>query len=174
VVGTSGSGKTTLAHQLALRLGLNHVDLDALHWEPNWTPAPRHVFRERTDRALSGDDWTIDGNYSAVRDLVWSRADMVVWLDYALPVILWRVVRRTIQRSVTREELWNGNRERFREAFLSHDSIILWALRTYRRRRREYLVLFSEPEHAHLSIVQLRSPRAARLWLAGLPATGDK
>jgi adenylate kinase family enzyme len=132
------------------------------------------VFRERTAKALGGDDWTTDGNYSAVRDIVWSRADTVVWLDYALPVILWRVVRRTIQRSVTREELWNENRERLREAFLSRDSIILWTLSTYRRRRREYPILFSKPEHAHLSIVQLRSPRAARLWLASLPATDDE
>jgi len=174
VVGTSGSGKTTLAHQLAERLGIPHVELDALHWGPNWTPAPRHVFRECTAQALTREAWTTDGNYSAVRDIVWSRADTVVWLDYALPVILWRVAWRTIRRFVTREELWNKNRERFRDAFLSHDSIILWAARTYHRRRREYPVLFSEPEYAHLSIVQLRSPRAARLWLANLPATDNE
>jgi adenylate kinase family enzyme len=174
VVGTSGSGKTTLAHQLAQRLGIPHVELDALHWGPNWTPAPRQVFRECTAQALTRDAWTTDGNYSAVRDIVWSRADTVVWLDYALPVILWRVARRTIRRFVMREELWNKNHERFRDAFLSYDSIILWAVRTYRRRRREYPVLFSEPEYAHLSIVQLRSPRAARLWLANLPATDNK
>jgi adenylate kinase family enzyme len=171
VVGTSGSGKTTLAHQLAQRLGIPHVELDALHWGPNWTAAPRQVFRECTEQALDREAWTTDGNYSAVRDIAWSRADTVVWLDYALPVILWRVSRRTIRRFVTREELWNMNRERFRDAFLSYDSIILWVVRTYRRRRREYPVLFSEPEYAHLSIVQLRSPRAARLWLASLPAT---
>jgi adenylate kinase family enzyme len=174
VVGTSGSGKTTLAHQLAQRLGIPHVELDALHWGPNWTPAPRHLFRECTAQALTREAWTTDGNYSAVRDIVWSRADTVVWLDYSLPVILWRVARRTIRRFVTREELWNKNRERFRDAFLSHDSIILWAARTYHRRRREYPVLFSEPEYAHLSIVQLRSPRAARLWLANLPATANE
>jgi adenylate kinase family enzyme len=174
VVGTSGSGKTTLAYKLAQRLGIPHVELDALHWGPDWTPAPRHVFRECTTQALAIDAWTTDGNYSAVRDIVWSRADMVVWLDYALPVILWRVTQRTIRRFVTREELWNKNRERFRDAFLSYDSIILWAVRTYRRRRREYPVLFSEPEYAHLSIVQLRSPRAARQWLASLPASNDE
>jgi hypothetical protein len=132
------------------------------------------VFRECAAQALAREAWTTDGNYSTVRDIVWSRADTVVWLDYTLPVILWRVVRRTIRRFATREELWNKNRERFRDAFLSYDSIILWAVRTYRRRRREYPVLFSEPEYAHLSIVQLRSPSAARLWLASLPATDNE
>lgn len=86
-------------------------------------------------------------------------------------MILWRVTRRTMRQFVTREKLWNENRERFREVFLSYDSIILWALRTYRRRRREYPVLFGKPEYAHLSIVQLHSPHATRLWLVDLPAT---
>jgi hypothetical protein len=64
-----------------------------------------------------------------------------------------------------REELWNGNRETWREAFFSRDSIILWALRTYHRRRKEYPVLFSQPQYAHLSVEHLRAPHAARDWL---------
>jgi hypothetical protein len=141
------------------------VELDALHWGPNWTEVENSIFRELTAQALSGDAWTTDGNYSAVRDIVWGRADTVVWLDYSLPVILGRVTWRTIRRSLTGEELWSGNRERFRNSFLSRESIIWWALRTYRRRRREYPMLFSQPQHAHLEIVRLRSPRAARKWL---------
>ena len=58
VVGTTGSGKTTTARWISQRLGLPHVELDALHWDPDWTPAPPDVFRERTARALSGDIWT--------------------------------------------------------------------------------------------------------------------
>ena len=165
VVGTSGSGKTTLAYRLAQRLGIPHVELDALHWGPDWTPAPREVFRERIAQALSGDAWTTDGNYSAVRDIIWSRTDTIVWLDYALPVIMGRVMWRTFRRIVMREELWSRNRERLWGAVFSRDSIIWYALRTYRRRRREYHVLFSKPEHAHLDIVHLRSPRAAGEWL---------
>jgi adenylate kinase family enzyme len=90
VVGTSGSGKTTLARRLAQRLGVPHVELDALHWEADWTPVQREVFRERVSRVLDGDAWTTDGNYSAVRDIVWGRADTVVWLDYALGVVMER------------------------------------------------------------------------------------
>ncbi|MCK4314185.1 MAG: adenylate kinase [Anaerolineae bacterium] len=141
VVGTSGSGKTTTAGQIAQRLGITHVELDAIHWEPDWTMAPLDVFRERTAQALSGDVWVVDGNYSKVRDIVWSRADTVVWLDYTLPVIMWQLVRRTLRRSLTREELWGGNRESLRMALFSRESILLWALQTYRRRRREYPIL---------------------------------
>ena len=169
VVGTSGSGKTTLAHGLAQRLGLAHVELDSLHWGPDWTPAPRELFRERVTQALSGEAWTTDGNYSSVRDIIWRRADTIVWLDYALPVVMGRVTWRTIRRCALREELWNGNRERFQEAFLGRESIIWWALSTYRRRKRQYPVLFRQPEHAHLRVVHLTSPRKARQWLESLP-----
>jgi adenylate kinase family enzyme len=173
VVGTSGSGKTTMAYRLAQRLGVPHVELDALHWGPDWTPAPREIFRERVERALSGGAWTIDGNYSAVRDITWSRADTVVWLDYPLPVVMGRVTWRTLRRTVMREELWNANRERLPVAMFSSDSIIWWALRTYRRRKREYPALFSQPAHAHLSVVRLPSPRAAQAWLESLPVALD-
>jgi adenylate kinase family enzyme len=168
VVGTTGSGKTTLAQQLARRLAIPHVELDALHWDPYWTPVPPEVFRERTALALNGEAWVVDGNYSAVRDVVWSRADTLVWLDYPLPVILWRLFWRTLRRVVTREELWNENRERFLAQFFSRDSLFLWVLRSYPRRRREYPALLDQPAYAHLAVVRLHSPRAARAWLAGL------
>jgi len=165
VVGTSGSGKTTMARRLAEGLGLPHVELDALHWGPGWTLPPVEDFRRRTAEALAGEAWSTDGNYSRVRDIVWSRADTVVWLDYALPVVLWRVISRTVLRIVRREELWSGNRESFRGTFLSRDSIILWSIQSYRRRRKEYPILFGRPEYGHLRVVHLRSVRQARRWL---------
>jgi adenylate kinase family enzyme len=168
VVGTTGSGKTTMARDVAGRLGVPHVELDALNWGPNWAEASREDFRERTVQALHTDAWTVDGNYSKVRDIVWSRADTVVWLDYALPVIMWRLVRRTFKRVTTRQELWGGNRETIKSALFDKDAIIWWALRTYRRRRREYPILLSQPEHAHLAVAHLRSPRMAEQWLRGL------
>lgn len=169
VVGTSGSGKTTLAHRLSERLGVPHIELDALHWEPHWTPAAPEVFRARTAQALSGPAWVTDGNYSKVRDVVWGRANTLVWLDYPLPVIMGRIVWRTLRRVVTREELWNQNREDFVGTFFRRDSILLWALQTYRRRRREYPELLARPEYAHLRVVHLHSLRQARRWLKSLP-----
>jgi len=170
VVGTSGSGKTTVASQIARRLGIAHVELDALHWGPGWTEAPLDVFRERVAQALACDGWAVDGNYSKVRDFIWSRADTVVWLDYALPVIMGQLVGRTLRRIVTREELWGGNRESLSKSLFSRESILLWALQTYRRRREEYSDLLSRSEYVHLAVVHLRSPQDTRAWLSNLTA----
>jgi hypothetical protein len=119
-------------------------------------------------QALGGDAWVVDGNYSKVRDIVWSRVDTVVWLDFALPVIMGRLLWRTLRRVFSREELWSGNRERFLAQFFSRDSLFLWALRTYWRRRREYPELLERSEHAHLRVVHLRSPGEEQAWLARL------
>ncbi|MGH2481898.1 MAG: hypothetical protein ACRDHW_19775, partial [Ktedonobacteraceae bacterium] len=111
IVGTAGSGKTTLARQLGTLLDIPAIELDALHWEANWTPAALPALRERVDMALSGAALVVDGNYSSVRDLTWGRADTVIWLDYNLWVVMTRVVWRTFSRIIARQELWNGNRE---------------------------------------------------------------
>jgi adenylate kinase family enzyme len=138
VIGSTGSGKTTMARMLAERLDLPRVELDALHWGPNWTEEPDDLFRERTDLALRGDAWVVDGNYTVVRDIVWPRADTVVWLDYGLPVIMWRLTRRLFRRAVLKEEIWHGNTESLRTHFMTKDSLYVWALQTYRPRRRKY------------------------------------
>jgi adenylate kinase family enzyme len=166
VVGTSGSGKTDLARRLAGQLGCPHIELDALHWQPNWTEAPLDEFRDSVRHAVEIDAWVVDGNYSVVRDIVWSRADTVVWLDYPLPVILWRLLRRTVRRMVTRQELWSGNREDLRTTLFSRDSILLWTLRTYRKNRRTYGAVSQDPAKAHLTVVRLGSPRACAAWLS--------
>jgi adenylate kinase family enzyme len=165
VVGTSSSGKSTLAIALAERLGTPYVELDALHWEPNWSEAPNAVMRERVRSAISAEAWVVDGNYSAVRDLIWERADTVVWLDLPLPTILARYARRTVRRLRTRQELWSGNRENLRK-LLGRDSLLWWILGTYRRRRRDYPVLLAA--HPHITAIRLRSPREATAWLAGV------
>lgn len=167
VVGTSGSGKTTLAQRLSRQLDLPHVELDALYWRPNWTEPQRDVFRQQVAEALNKPRWVVDGNYSTVRDIVWGRADTVVWLDYPLSLILWQITRRTVRRAARQQELWQGNREDWRRMF-SRESIIVWAVQTYRRRRRQYQTLFADPAHAHLLKVRLLSPRHTENWLATL------
>ncbi len=166
VVGSTGSGKTTLARELAHLHGVAHVELDALNWDPNWTQAPAEVFRQRVAAALEGrEGWVVDGNYSRARDLVWPRATHIVWLDFPLRIVLWRLFWRTLRRWWRQEELWNGNRERFSDNFLSKDSLFLWAIQTHRRRRREFPALFQAPEHEHIHVVRLRSPAETTAWL---------
>ena len=81
VVGSSGSGKSTVAARLAEQLGVPHTELDAINHQPNWTPLPHEEFRRRVTEITAGAQWVVDGNYSTVRDIVWDRADTVVWLD---------------------------------------------------------------------------------------------
>jgi adenylate kinase family enzyme len=173
VVGTSGAGKTTVARALSERLGVPHIELDALHWTPGWTETPTDVFRARVSRALEPAAWVVDGNYAKARDLIWPLADTIVWLDYSLPTVLWQVIVRTIRRMIAREELWHGNREQLRMAF-GRDSIVLWALRTHRKNRQEYLAALGAQERGHLSVVRLPSPRSARAWLRSIARGGAR
>src|SRR5512141_634729 len=95
IIGTTSTGKSTLAEQLAKRLDLRCIDLDALHWEPNWQGAPLDVFLARVIEATSSGRWVVAGNYSSVRDLLWSPAEVVIWLNYSLPLIFGRLWNRT-------------------------------------------------------------------------------
>lgn len=167
IVGTSGSGKTTLARQIAEWLDIPHVELDALFWQPGWGSAEEAVFRARVTEALAGDAWAVDGNYYTKHDIVWARADTIVWLDYSFPLVFSRITRRTARRLIARTELWNGNRERWGSVF-SRDSIILWAVTTWGSNRRRYREQFEQPEYTHLRFIRLRSPRATTTWLRGL------
>lgn len=168
MVGTSGSGKTTVGRAIADRLGIPFVELDALAWLPGWTNRPLAELRELVEERTRGPSWVVDGNYSKVRDLVWGRADTVVWLDYPFRRVFGQLLHRTVRRALRREELWNGNRESLRMSFFSRESILLWAIRTYRRRKRQYPELLARPEHGRLTVIRLRSAAATRRWLDGL------
>ena len=173
MIGTSGSGKTTLAAELANRLGAPHVELDAYHHGQNWIPTPDDVLRRNISDTLSGDKWVADGNYSAVRDIVWTRATALVWLDYPFPVVFWRLFRRTMVRGITGAKLWNGNREILWRHFLTKDSLFLWAFQTHWRRRKVVPEALAAPEHSHLVVLRFRSPRAADIWLNSIPNRGE-
>ncbi|MGD0463588.1 MAG: AAA family ATPase [Tepidisphaeraceae bacterium] len=173
VVGSSGSGKSTLARALVQRLGVPHVELDALHWGPNWTPTPMEILRPRVEAALAGEGWTVCGNYLTLRQTVWSRADTIIWLDYPMSLVVWWVLRRTVRRCFTREPLWSNNVESWRLSFFDRESIILWTLRTWRKNRRAYPELFRSPDYRHLRKYRFVSPMQTRRWLDSVPEIGS-
>jgi adenylate kinase family enzyme len=165
VMGTTCSGKTTLARALADRLELPYIELDALYWGPDWSEPEPEEFRSRVEPFVRGDAWVLDGNYtSKLGDLVLERADTLVWLDLPLPRILWRTLSRTIHRITSGAELWSRNRETWRTAFLTRNSLFVWALRTHWRFRRK-LPQRVASDFAQLRLVRLRTPAQARQWL---------
>lgn len=166
IVGTTGAGKTTLGERLSALLDIPFIDLDVLGWEANWTQPPPEVMNARVSVELSGDRWITAGNYSRVRPIVWGMADTLIWLDYPLRVIFSRLFRRTVRRVVGREELWGGNRESFREQFMSRDSLFYDAATTHNRRRAEFPVDLAKPAYAHLPLLRFRKPEETERWLA--------
>lgn len=170
VVGTSGSGKTTFGRAVAHRLGVPFRELDEVFWGPDWQQKEpeegRAVLREFL--AASPDGWVLDGNWRSVRAGLADDADLVLWLDYPRRVVMPRVVRRTIARGVLRRELWHGNREDLRTLLRRdpEENIVLWAWTSHAPNREQ---LAHDAAHGPVPVVRLRTPAAARRWLAALP-----
>ncbi|MEZ5171918.1 MAG: shikimate kinase [Acidimicrobiia bacterium] len=159
VVGVPGSGKTTVGRRLAGSLDAPFVELDAIFHQPDWGELPAEEFRRRALEAMTPDRWVVDGNYPAVQDLVWARADTVVWLDLPRPVVMWRIIRRTTRRVVTRERLWAGNRESLADHLRMdpNRSLIRWAWIKHGEYQVQYGAAMRSPENAHIEFIRLRS-----------------
>lgn len=174
VVGTSGSGKTTFARELARRLRLPYIEMDALYWKPGWREPSDPEFMAKVEQVTAQSRWVLDGNYSRTQPIKWKRVEQVIWLDLPFLTTVLRVTARTVRRSFTREELWpgTGNRESLAEAFFSRKSIIGWSIRQHGRNRARYPALMAAPEYAHVSFVRLRSGGEARRFLEVTTSSG--
>lgn len=163
----SGSGKSTVGRRIAERIGAPYVELDALHHGPNWTEASADELQARVRPLVAEDRWVIDGSYRRkLGDLVVERADTVVWLDLPIRIWLRRLARRTFTRMLTREELWNGNRERLSFLFTERPNIFGWAWQRHFQHRRELPEWIAS--HPQTTLVRLRTPREVRRWLETL------
>jgi adenylate kinase family enzyme len=164
VRGASGVGKTTFAEELADRLGVPFIELDALHHGPNWSEPTIEEFRARVCAVMENapEGWVIDGSYdSKLGDTVVASADVIVWLDLPLGITMRRLWRRTLHRIRHDVELWNGNRETWRDQFASRESLFYWTIRAHRRHRREWPQRFRNDPR----LVRLRSDAEVRRWL---------
>jgi adenylate kinase family enzyme len=164
VIGNSGCGKTTLGRNLAFMLGCPFHELDDLHWGPEWTPRPTEELRARVGATVNEPAWVIDGNYAQqVRDLVWPRTQLVVWLDFSLARCVWQLLKRTARRSAHKERLWSaGNTENLRETVFSRDSLLLWAIKDHGPRRRDNFRCLSLPNAPDYH--RICSPAERDLW----------
>jgi adenylate kinase family enzyme len=167
VVGTSGSGKTTLARELAAILDVPYLELDGVNHQPNWEPLPTDEFRRIVAAKAAEEGWVIDGGYSTVQPLVWARADTVAWLDLPKRTVMRQIIWRSLRRVAGRQELWNGNRERWRNFFSwnPEQSVISWAWHTHAAVRARYAAAAADPATAHLRFIRLASHRDAVRFL---------
>ena len=167
IIGTTGSGKTTFAVALAEKLGYPCVQMDQLFWKPNWQEPSDKEFFPKLTKALAGEHWVLDGNYSRANTIKWERADTVIWLDLGYLRTLLRLLRRTVWRAYTRQELWpgTGNKESFSKSFMSGDSILAWFFRSYRKNKSRYSDLMQSSDYEHIEMIRLQSPNEMQIFL---------
>ncbi|MBO0729539.1 MAG: hypothetical protein J2P57_09785 [Acidimicrobiaceae bacterium] len=175
VVGTSGSGKSWMARELAARLGLPLLELDAIRHQKDWEPLPDAEFVEQVSSFVCQDCWIVDGNYFSLvtEPVVWPAADTVILVDPGRVVVMRQVVWRTLKRWLLRQELWNGNREKLRDVLHwdPYRSIIRWAWTSYRPNRERFEAAMADPRWKHLTFTRLRSAAEIRHFLEGVEAS---
>ncbi|MEV0620202.1 hypothetical protein AB0I81_43255 [Nonomuraea sp. NPDC050404] len=142
---------------MAARLGVPWLELDSIFHMRGWTPRPREEFRAEVDRFTAADGWVVDGNYSGVRDLVWARADTVVYFDLPRHTVMRRLLARTLRRMATGAELWNGNKESFRFLLDKDESILRYAWTKHASFSEEYARAAADPANGHLRFVRVAS-----------------
>jgi adenylate kinase family enzyme len=184
IIGSSGSGKSTLARLVGAELGAPVVELDAINWQAGWRDLVSDdpdEFVRRVDAAIAGEAWVTDGNYRLAMERIFRRMTDLVWLDYSRAVVMNRVIRRSVVRAASGQELWagTGNREEW-SRWLEKGHPIRWAWDTYDRRRAQYTAMFADPTLAHVRKHRLYRPadtaslvESLKQEKALLPAKGE-
>lgn len=172
VVGTSGSGKTTIGREIANALDVPHLEMDSVMHVGDWNATPDAEFQRILAEFAEQERWVMDGNYTShgAREAVWPRVDAVVWLDLPRRVVMSRVVRRTLKRTLTREELWHGIREPLSNLYKTdpYENIILWAWTRYDHIRDKYETAMSEGSWDHATVHRLRTNAEANRFVRSL------
>ncbi|MGI9586248.1 MAG: hypothetical protein ACR2N7_11730 [Acidimicrobiia bacterium] len=175
VVGVSGSGKTTTAKAIASRLEVPHLELDSVFHLANWEPRDSETFQAIVSEFVAQDEWVVDGNYAAqgILDIVWERADTVVWLDLPRRKVMRQMISRSLRRAFTAEELWNGNTEPSRNLLRwdPEDNIVRWAWTQYKPLKERYTVRTHDPQWGHCDIVRMQSAMQISNYVSGLQSS---
>ncbi|HCH0719310.1 TPA: adenylate kinase [Vibrio parahaemolyticus] len=169
VIGSSGSGKSTFAKALAQKLDVTHIEMDKLFWKAGWRESTDHEFFSNLKMALTQSEWVLDGNYSRTESIKWQDVDTIIWLDYSRTVTFYRAIKRALTRIYTKQEVWEGtgNRESLYR-LLTKDSIVLWSIKNYAKRRQKYLQLKRELSGSPIQFVHLTNPKKAQAYLEKL------
>ena len=168
ITGTTCTGKTTLGRKLSRELSIKQIDLDELHFLPNWVEKKNAVFIDDVHRELENlDEWIVTGSYQTLlKDTVWQSASTIIWLDYPLNLILRRYFIRTYRRVFLKEKCCGENYETLSKTF-SRESLFFWIFKTFWHRKRrmknwmntlfsdkDWIVLKKPKEEEKLKIVK--------------------
>lgn len=165
IIGTSGSGKSTFSRELANKLNLPYLEMDAIYWKDDWKFTSDEELMENVRIATEGERWLLDGNYNRTQPIKWKNVQTIIWLDYPFRLVFYRVLKRSIARLFDRKTLWGtNNRESFRKSFLSKDSIIVWMWTSYPNMKERYSRLF-EKNTKEWQLIRLTSPLEAKKFL---------
>jgi adenylate kinase family enzyme len=167
VAGNSGAGKSTLARRVADVIGVPYVEMDSLFHGPGLTRRP--TFEADVDAFTAEAAWVTDSiGYADVIDLLWDRADTLVWLDYPRWLCEARVIRRSLARGLLRRRLWNGNRESLWRMATDPEHPVRWGWAHHDSKRRQVLTRQADPRWERLTVIHLPTPGDAERWLRDL------
>ena len=168
IVGTSCTGKTTLSKTLERKLGIPAQDIDELHWLPDWKHVTTEELEVKVSDFIKADSWSLTGNYSSVRALIWERVDTVIWLNYPLPFVLLQALKRSLKRIFTIELVCNGNRETFIQTFFTRDSILWWIIKSHGRNLERYREAQKNSKYSKIKILEFYDRYELQNWLDSL------
>ena len=168
IIGTSGSGKSTFSKQIAQKLNIPHIELDGLFWKENWTPSSDQKFFTNIEKAINSENWILDGNYDRTQHIKWDKVDQIIFLDMPFYLVLFRIIKRSLIRSLTRKKLWAGNQENILKHLFTKDSLILWVIKTFHKNRREYSLLENNNEIPNINFIRLKSKRQLKAFYESL------
>jgi adenylate kinase family enzyme len=161
VIGSSGSGKTTVARKLAEVLDVPHLEMDSVFHRYGLADEAHDHFLPTLDAFSDRLRWVMDGNYTShgVRDVVWPKADTFVWIDLPRRTVMSRVVRRTVRRTLLREELWPGVYEPMSNLYSldPYQNIIVWTWTRHGHVREKYETAATDGTWDHATVYRLRS-----------------
>jgi adenylate kinase family enzyme len=140
IIGTSGCGKSTLAKRVSERLQLPFFPSDGFYWEPGWKIATQDKVHKMVWNIACQDTWVLDGNFDEIHDLVWRRADCIIWLDYSLMTIFVQIATRNFRWALTRQKIWSGNMMTLQRAI----SGIQHMVNSYSQKKKKYPFWLSE------------------------------